>query len=538
MRNKSGFGIIFGGVILSSVLLILTGFIVGSGRYYDRPFLWGLLIAVLTAVVLAGWFILGVLWIRSNQNAGKAETRGNSNYLTAKLAALGIFSVMIVASPGAGIFAGAYGAPLLGLNPFERGTAETGTLELDEELQGLIEAAVEAVEIRCQTVARSRPIDITRATLDQVFPGSTLEYLDSRFEHVNYLAFLDDESLLVTESFRGEPFFTRFLASKQSEKGPAYFELVGSLQGEAVIDLLVIKDRRELFWSYLAEDESGFYIGVARAAIEGGVPGFSTARTLFETSPRVSDPGNFIQHGGRLTYEPAIGLIFSIGEFTLAPSRLEEQAQMFDTQPFIDSQFGYGATYLIDLETLEVEKFTSGHRNPQGLVVEPATGTIWMNEHGPGGGDEINVLIEGNDYGWWQDTLGRPYDGFDRLLSDSDFQRQYLETVGLDGLNRWCSEGAQGSSGPYALLSADSVAPSQMVIVPAAVETDASESSGSKLIMGTLSNRALWIADIDGETLTNWKRVPIGERVRDIAVAENGDVYIAIDGGRLMRINR
>lgn len=57
------------------------------------------------------------------------------------------------------------------------------------------------------------------------------------------------------------------------------------------------------------------------------------------------------------------------------------------------------------------EVFTYGHRNAQGLAVHPATGAIWVHEHGPQGGDEINVLRGGANYGWPVVTFGREYSG-------------------------------------------------------------------------------------------------------------------------------
>ena len=55
--------------------------------------------------------------------------------------------------------------------------------------------------------------------------------------------------------------------------------------------------------------------------------------------------------------------------------------------------------------------FTKGHRNPQGMAIHPETGDIWINEHGPKGGDEINILMEGKNYGWPIVTHGREYYG-------------------------------------------------------------------------------------------------------------------------------
>ena len=62
-------------------------------------------------------------------------------------------------------------------------------------------------------------------------------------------------------------------------------------------------------------------------------------------------------------------------------------------------------------ESRSSEVFTTGHRSTIGLAVHPATGAIWQNENGPNGGDEINVLKPGADYGWPRVSLGRAYPG-------------------------------------------------------------------------------------------------------------------------------
>jgi cytochrome c2 len=67
----------------------------------------------------------------------------------------------------------------------------------------------------------------------------------------------------------------------------------------------------------------------------------------------------------------------------------------------------YGTTVAIELETGAWRTFTSGHRNPQGLLAE--SGRLWSTEHGPHGGDELNLLVEGRDYGWPRSTYGTEY---------------------------------------------------------------------------------------------------------------------------------
>jgi glucose/arabinose dehydrogenase len=70
------------------------------------------------------------------------------------------------------------------------------------------------------------------------------------------------------------------------------------------------------------------------------------------------------------------------------------------------------------------EIYSLGHRSPQGLAVHPATGALWENEHGPLGGDELNIVLPGRNYGWPLVTFGKNYDG--TAVSD-DTAREGLE---------------------------------------------------------------------------------------------------------------
>ena len=93
-----------------------------------------------------------------------------------------------------------------------------------------------------------------------------------------------------------------------------------------------------------------------------------------------------------------------------------------------------------------------GHRSPQGLAMNPATGAIWENEHGPLGGDELNIVLPGKNYGWPLVTFGTDYDG--TKISDStwraDLEAPFVYWVpsiavsGPDVLHRRSLSGVEG----------------------------------------------------------------------------------------------
>ena len=81
-----------------------------------------------------------------------------------------------------------------------------------------------------------------------------------------------------------------------------------------------------------------------------------------------------------------------------------------------------------------------GNRNPQGLAIHPVTDQLWENEHGPLGGDEINLIMPGKNYGWPVITYGRNYDGtiVSELTEKEDMQQPiyyYLPSIAICGMD-------------------------------------------------------------------------------------------------------
>ena len=173
------------------------------------------------------------------------------------------------------------------------------------------------------------------------------------------------------------------------------------------------------------------------------------------------------------------------------------------------------------------ENFTIGHRNPQGMAMHPRTGDIWTHEHGPRGGDEINIirpvdyegaLNGGANYGWPAVSHGREY-VTGRRVSSHDSLPGYVDPV-------WVWD--------------PSIAPSGMAFYPGAADShDGGASSGSDmfpefgghLLVGSLKFRRLYLVEIGDDGLPASERVIIdGQigRIRDVAVAPPGPFAGAI----------
>ena len=123
--------------------------------------------------------------------------------------------------------------------------------------------------------------------------------------------------------------------------------------------------------------------------------------TLYETKPCLKATGTFddLEAGGRMAWLPDHTLLLTTGDFGLDGLKSEPLSQQMDND--------YGKILHFDA-TGGHEFYSIGHRNPQGLVVA-RDGRIWETEHGPQGGDEINLIVKGGNYGWPFVTYGTEY---------------------------------------------------------------------------------------------------------------------------------
>lgn len=147
--------------------------------------------------------------------------------------------------------------------------------------------------------------------------------------------------------------------------------------------------------------------------------------------------------------------------------------------------------------------YTLGHRNPQGLV-KLQNGDIYLHEHGPDGGDELNKLTPGMNYGWPVVTLGKDYSG----ATISPFN--HYEGM-VDPLVDWTP----------------SIAPSSMAVY----NHNAFPTLTNHLLVSALKAKALYAVDLSSQP-SQYRRVfsSINQRVRDVAVGRDGGVYALTDG--------
>ncbi len=162
-----------------------------------------------------------------------------------------------------------------------------------------------------------------------------------------------------------------------------------------------------VYLSYSHGTREANALRVARARLEGDT--LQDFDVIFTAAPLKDTP---IHYGGRLTFLPDGTLLITVGDGFL----YREQAQVLDnhlgkTVRLHDDGSVPADNPFVDTPGARPEIWTSGHRNPQGLLFDAGTGRVYLHEHGPMGGDELNILEPGKNYGWPIATYGLDYTG-------------------------------------------------------------------------------------------------------------------------------
>jgi glucose/arabinose dehydrogenase len=159
------------------------------------------------------------------------------------------------------------------------------------------------------------------------------------------------------------------------------------------------------------------------------------------------------------------------------------------------------------------EIWSYGHRNSQGAALHPQSGRLWMHEHGPRGGDEINVPVAGRNYGWPVIGYGVDYSG-ERIHQSS--AKPGMEQP----VKYWVP----------------SIAPSGMAFLAG----DLFPSWRGHLFVGALAARLLVRLELDGERIVSEERMlqNLSERIRDVRAGPDGALWLLTDnsGGRILRV--
>jgi aldose sugar dehydrogenase len=231
-----------------------------------------------------------------------------------------------------------------------------------------------------------------------------LEKVAGPFENPWSVAFLPDGRMLVTE----RPGRLNIVHGSEITPVTGTPDVHAQNQG-GLMEVAVHPGYEENGWIYLTWSKPDGDDETATALVRGRLDGtsFTDMQELF-VQDRYSSPGR--HYGSKLAWTPEGHLLMSIGDRGADPPRAQDIADHAGTLLRLndDGTPAEGNPFAGRDDALP-EIYTYGHRNIQGLVVNPETGDIWSTEHGPRGGDELNIHYAGANYGWPVATLGLDY---------------------------------------------------------------------------------------------------------------------------------
>ena len=324
------------------------------------------------------------------------------------------------------------------------------------------------------------------------------------------IAFLPDGRMLVTERAG-----RLRLVSQDFKLDPKPIdglpEVIANGQG-GLFDVVLHPQHAQngwIYWAYNAPGTGGWGTALARGKLQG--QRMTEVQVLFSMQPKTRSAHHF---GGRIVFDAA-GMVYltlgdrgdkdraqKLNDHAGSVIRLHDDGRVPNDNPFVQRAAALP------------EKWTLGHRNMQGAAINPQTGELWTHEHGPQGGDEVNVIRPGLNYGWPVITYGVNY-----------------------GLGTKIGEG-QSKPGMVQPLQVwvPSIAPSGMAFVSG---SQFPQWQGSMLV-GALRGQMLVRLTLAGDKVLSEERLFQGRpgRIRDVRMGPDGLVYLLTDDpqGALLRL--
>ncbi len=334
-------------------------------------------------------------------------------------------------------------------------------------------------------------------------------------DHPWSVAFLPDSGFLVTERGGRMLLFRNDGVARTVSGLP---KITAAAQG-GLLDVIAdpdFKTNRTIYFSYSGSGPGGVGTQTASAVLDGAT--LKNLKVIFTARPKTEKNLHF---GSRLLAITGDKLLVTLGDKAQSPIlpggrvheaqkpsshlgaivRINRDGSIPKDNPFVGRK-----GYLPEI-------YTYGNRNVQGIALDPATGTIWFHEHGPRGGDELNMLKAGANYGWPTVTYGIDYSG--AVISD----RQTATGIA-----------------PPVIHWTPSIAPSGMTVYTG----NAFPEWRGNIFIGSLVQRHLRRVILQGNRVVGQETLlkGLGERIRDVRTGPDGFIYILTDSpnGRLLRL--
>lgn len=282
-----------------------------------------------------------------------------------------------------------------------------------------------------------------------------------------------------------------------------------------LLDVVLAPDfasSHRIYLSY-AEPGPGGSAGTAAAVATLGQSELHDVHVIYRQEPKLVGPNHF---GSRIAFDGKGHVFISQGErFDRVRAQQLDMLQGKLVRLNLDGSIPTDNPF-VGHRNARPEIWSYGHRNVQGLAIDPRSGRLWESEHGPRGGDEINLPAPGKNYGWPIISNGMDY----------TTNRPYPETIGSH---------APGMESPYHVWK-KSPGLSGMAFLTGHPDSRWNNS----LFLGALADHDLIRLTLDGDRIVGEERLldDLGARIRDVRVAGDGSVYVLTDedNGRLIRL--
>jgi len=329
------------------------------------------------------------------------------------------------------------------------------------------------------------------------------------------LAFLPDNRMLVTE--KGGSMIILSADGLTVLVEVSGLPLVEASGQGGLLDVVLDPDFTTdpwIYWTY-SEPGTGTEVGlagtaVARGQLEGNT--LMNVEVIYRQVPKVGGSGHF---GSRLAFRGDKTLFVTLGE-----RQQGSPAQDLATSLGKVIRINRDGTVPADNPTIAgalPEIWSYGHRNPQGAAIRPDEDVLWLSEHGPQGGDELNKVLPGGNYGWPLVSYGCNYGdpvGDACRIGGGIHSPNYIE--------------------PASYWVPISIAPAGMIFYTG---SGFPQWQGNVFI-GALAGTALWRVELNGDSVVTREALfsELGERIRDVEQGPDGWIYLLTDSGKLIQI--
>lgn len=272
---------------------------------------------------------------------------------------------------------------------------------------------------------------------------------------------------------------------------------------------------KTIYWAYSDKKNDQNTTVLAKGVLSADEKTIQNPTVIFTVNPYLSNSN--LHYGCRLVFDKNGYLFMCMGERSVIPGRMQAQ----------DLKSGLGKIFRLTKEGKAApgnpfintpnalpEIYSYGHRSPQGLDLHPVTGDLWETEMGPKGGDEVNLIVAGKDYGWPTITYGIEYSG--QKIGDAITQKAGMEQP----VYYWEPSSSPSGSSFY--------------------KSNTIPEWQNNFFVGMLSGQHIARLVIENNKVVGEERLleDMKERIRDVVEGNDGALYAVTDSGKIIRIRK